>query len=144
MYKIDDKRLNRYCLAIRKNTDDINLILNKYQDEDIIKDRFLIKALKYSIIEVSEAMANSLQHLLARIKGEAAESYLELIEKSRKANIIDSDLLGRLGFFFKSRNLIIHRYWEVDDKRIVQETRKGIKDFEEFIKEIKAYINNQR
>ena len=64
----------------------------------MIENRYLFKAMKYSLIETSEAMADALRHLLARLKNEAAEFYLEVVEKSRKASIIDPDVLKRLCF----------------------------------------------
>jgi len=136
MSEVDVKRLKRYCLTIRENAEDINHLLSRYSDEELIKDRYLLKALKYALIETAEAMANTLQHLLARLKGEAASSYLEVAEKAKGSSLINPALLERLTFFFKFRNMLIHRYWEIDDRRLFEETRKGQGDFEAFIKAI--------
>lgn len=108
-------------------------MITRYEDDQILKDRYLLKALKYCLIEIAEAMADTLQHLLARRKGLAAESYLELVKKASQSALVDPDLLGRLKFFFKFRNLLVHRYWEIDDRGLLQETRKGLEDFELFM-----------
>ena len=136
MPKIDVKRLNRYCMTIRENIEDIESLLSSNTDEELIENRYLLKALKYALIETSEAMADALQHLLARLRSEAAESYLEVVEKAKKASLMDPELLNRLLFFFKFRNLLVHRYWETDNKRLIEETRKGYKDFEAFVEAI--------
>ncbi len=141
MLKIDTKRIHRYCLTIRKNIEDIHFILNTYSDQELLQNRHLLKALKYSLIEIAEAIANILQHLLARLKGEASESYLELVEKTKRAKLIDPKLLSRLTFFFKFRSFLIHRYWEVDDQRVLRETRNGYKDFEEFMEAIEKKLS---
>jgi len=107
MPELDPKRLRRYCLTIQENIEDIRLLLSRYSDEELMQNRYLLKALKYSLIEIAEAMANALQHVLARLKGEAAESYLEVVEKVRRASLIDVDLLDRLLFFFRFRKT----YW---------------------------------
>ena len=140
MLELDTRRLKRYCATIRENIKDIDSLLSSNSDENLIENRYLLKAMKYSLIETSEAMADALQHLLARLKNEAAESYLEVVEKSRKASIIDPDVLKRLLFFFKFRNLLVHRYWEIDNKRLIQETRKGYRDFEAFVEEIEKIL----
>ena len=56
-------------------------------------------------------MANTLQHLLARRWGKVVDSYLGLIDEAMKREVMDRDLLARLKFFFRFRNLLVHRYW---------------------------------
>lgn len=137
---LDTRRIKRYLLTIRSNAADINMLLSEHDDQQIIGDRILLKALKYCLIELAEAMANTLQHLLARMKGESAESYLEVVEKATAARIIDCELLGRLTFFFRFRNLLIHRYWEIDDVRLIQEARAGLSDFDAFIEAVEKVL----
>ena len=143
MPELDVKRLKRYCLTIQENIEDICYLLSEYSDQELLGKRYLLKSLKYSLVEVAEAMANTLQHMLAKLKGEAAESYLEVVQKARRAELMDVELLERLLFFFKFRNLLIHRYWEIDDKRLLKETRKGYRDFEVFVNEINALLEKR-
>ena len=43
------------------------------------------------------------------------------------------------------RNLIIHRYWEIDDSRIYRETKSnGLKIIEDLIKEVEEYVIRTR
>jgi uncharacterized protein YutE (UPF0331/DUF86 family) len=133
MPDLDSGRLQRYLMTVRENTEDIRSLLIEYQDEQILKDRYLLKALKYCLIELAEAMADTLQHYLARMKGLSADSYLELLDKAGQTAVMDPELLGRLRFFFKFRNMLVHRYWEIEDRRLLQETRKGLKDFQLFM-----------
>ncbi|MBW1716561.1 MAG: DUF86 domain-containing protein [Deltaproteobacteria bacterium] len=143
MPELDVKRLKRYCLTIQENIEDICYLLSEYSDQELLGKRYLLKSLKYSLVEVAEAMANTLQHMLAKLKGEAAESYLEVAEKARRAELMDVELLGRLLFFFKFRNLLIHRYWEIDDKRLLKETRKGYRDFQVFVNKINELLEKR-
>jgi uncharacterized protein YutE (UPF0331/DUF86 family) len=133
MPDLDAGRLHHYLRAIRENTEDIRDLVEKYTDDELLRDRYLLKAIKYCLIEIAEAMADTLQHLMARLKGMAAESYLELIEKAAQSSVLDADLLGRLKFFFKFRNMLVHRYWEIEDRQMLQEIRKGLEDFELFM-----------
>lgn len=132
MPELDAGRVRRYLMTVRENTEDLRVLLMQYEDEQILEDRFRLKALKYCLIEIAEAIADTLQHCLARKKGLTAESYLDLIDKAGQLAILDPELLGRLKFFFKFRNMLVHRYWEIEDRRLVQETREGLKDFELF------------
>lgn len=136
MPDLDAGRLQRYLVTVRENAEDIHSLLIEYEDEQILKDRYLLKALKYCLIEIAEAMADTPQHYLARMKGLSAESYLELVDKAGQTAVMDPELLGRLKFFFKFRNMLAHRYWEIEDRRLLLETRKGLKDFELFMEAV--------
>lgn len=70
MPEIDHRRISRYCLVVRENLRDMELLLGAYDDE-LLEDRILMKALKYSIIETAGAMADTRQHLPARPAGHA-------------------------------------------------------------------------
>ena len=39
------------------------------------------------------------------------DSYLGLIDEAMKREVMDRDLLARLKFFFRLRNLLVHKYW---------------------------------
>lgn len=69
MPDVDAGRVRRYLARIRENTEDIRSLVTQYEDDQILKDPYLLKALKYCLIEIAEAMADTLQHLLARTKG---------------------------------------------------------------------------
>ncbi|MDK2384226.1 MAG: DUF86 domain-containing protein [Candidatus Korarchaeota archaeon] len=42
------------------------------------------------------------------------------------------------------RNMVIHRYWEVDDLRIYREARSGgLEAIRSFAREVKAYLSEK-
>ena len=41
------------------------------------------------------------------------------------------NLSERLAVAARLRNLLVHRYWSVDDRRLYSEARAGLQDFEE-------------
>jgi uncharacterized protein YutE (UPF0331/DUF86 family) len=46
------------------------------------------------------------------------------------------DLLTRYEDDQILKDRLVHRYWEIDDQRLIRETRKGVKDFELFIQAV--------
>jgi len=40
----------------------------------------------------------------------------------------------------KFRNILVHKYGEIDDKKAYDEINKGLKDFEKIIKEIEKFL----
>jgi len=134
--KVDLERLRKYSMVIQKSVADMEQLLTMCSDKEILADWIKIAALKYLLIELAEATANVLQHLLARVKGEAVESYVGLIEKAESVQLLPADVLEPLKPFFRFGSVLIHRYWEIDDRRLVLHCRKGLRDFRVFVSAI--------
>ncbi|MFN3740060.1 MAG: type VII toxin-antitoxin system HepT family RNase toxin [Thermodesulfovibrionales bacterium] len=130
---IDRKRINQYLYEIRENTDDIKNILNSIREEEILSNKNLLKALKFSLIEISEAISLVLQHLLAKEYGTPVKGYIDTIKKAHEKNIIDEQLYNALKPFFDFRNTLIHRYWEVNDTMLLKNLKRNYQKFYDFI-----------
>ena len=86
-------------------------------------------------------MSNAIQHILARDKGLAVSGYIDAILKAYENGLISGPLFERLKPFFDFRNSLIHRYWTIDDSRLIDNILKGRGDFDLFIEEIEAYTD---
>ena len=51
-------------------------------------------------------------------------------------------LFQRLKPFFDFRNGLIHRYWIVDDQRLIANIKNGRNDFDQFLEELECYLVN--
>lgn len=107
-----------------------------------IRDKKTIKAIKYNLVELVEASANILQHILAKDRGIASAGYLETIEKAREEKIVDLSVYKGLKPFFKFRNTLIYRYWQIEDKGLIKDVKKNYKIFYKFIKGIERYLRS--
>ena len=85
-------------------------------------------------------MSNTIQHILAKEKGIAVSGYIDTVVKAHDNGIISDDLFQRLKPFFDFRNSLIHRYWIIDDQRLILNIHSGRDDFDQFLEEIEAYI----
>ena len=70
-------------------------------------------------------------------------SYSECFEILYKLNIITEDLTQKLIKMAKFRNLLIHIYWEVDDNKIYDITKKDLGDMEEFLEQIGQFLKEK-
>ena len=138
--QIDQERITYYLYDIKRNTLDLENLLKKYTDDSILQDPIIIKAMKYSLIEIAEAMANTLQHILAKGMGRPVSGYIDTLLTARASEIISEDLFSALKPFFEFRNALIHRYWTMDDTLILKNLRPGYKDFYTFIEQIEGII----
>jgi len=94
------------------------------------------------LIELAEAMSNTLQHILAKQKGIAVSGYIDTIAKGYKEGIISEELFQKLKPFFDFRNSLVHRYWIIDDEKIIANIQSGKDDFNQFAEELEAYIKS--
>lgn len=137
--KADPLRIKRYLAEIRRNSLELNQLIDQ---NELSADSVPLKAAKYILIELAEAMSNAIQHILAKDKGIAVSGYIDAILKGHENGVLSEDLFQRLKPFFDFRNSLIHRYWTVDDFRLIDNILKGRGDFDKFIEEIEAYLKS--
>jgi uncharacterized protein YutE (UPF0331/DUF86 family) len=101
--KIDIEKIQRYLLEIKGRHYEIETLLAKSSDAEILKEPWVLKGLKYTLIEIAEAMANTLQHILAKEMGEPVTGYVETIIRSGETNVLPESLVTKIKPFFDFR-----------------------------------------
>ena len=56
------------------------------------------------------------------------------------AKIITGKLGDKLKKVASLRNILIHKYWEIDDRKVLKSAKENIGDFEEFLRQINEFI----
>jgi uncharacterized protein YutE (UPF0331/DUF86 family) len=105
-----------------------------------LADRRNALALRYLIIQAVEAMADLCQHILAKVWGIPCEGYIDCFLKAGEQGIISLALSQRLRRLAALRNMLVHRYWTIDDARLYVETQAGQRDLTTFVQEIEAFV----
>ena len=95
-------------------------------------------SMRYLVIQLVEAAASVSVHLLSRLYDERAESYAGCFRRLGERKVISEGLAERLASAARLRNLLVHRYWEIDDGRIYSSVKEGVEDFELFKKEVRV------
>jgi uncharacterized protein YutE (UPF0331/DUF86 family) len=119
---------------------DVETVLAR-PDKQILEDRHALKSLKYSIIVIAEAMAGTLQHILAKRHNKVIEGYMDAFRKSREQHVLSDGLVSRLQPFLGFRNMLVHQYWRVSDEKFLTNLRNGLKDFRHFVEEIETVLS---
>jgi len=108
-------------------------------------DQFLgsyrdIQATKHSLLEIMEACIDIANYIIS-VKGfRRAEEYSEMFKVLGEAGVIGKKLATSLGDMARFRNLLVHRYGEVDNTRVLQVVKENLKDIEEFERAILELI----
>jgi uncharacterized protein YutE (UPF0331/DUF86 family) len=141
--KLDHDRLQKYLDEIAAETIDAERLLQPelQQQIDIVGNPTILKSLKYSTIVIAEAIASILQHILAKKYNVVIDGYTSVFIKSKERQIISDNLMASLQPFIQFRNMLVHQYWRVDDSVFVQNLSAGLKDFHDFVIEIKQLVD---
>ncbi len=91
-----------------------------------------VRAARYSLTVVVEAAAAICNHLVTR-QSRVSESYPGCFQLLGELGIVDASLATRLAAMARLRNLLVHGYGRVDDRRLHQVLRQDLDDLEAFL-----------
>ncbi|MEG3225542.1 MAG: hypothetical protein BME94_08580 [Methanobacteriales archaeon Met13] len=97
-------------------------------------------AAKHALQESIKACIDISNHIIASRGFRRPNDYRDLFLVLEENQIIDKNLSLKLQAMAKFRNLLVHRYAEMDQKRLFQIMTVDTDDFRAFIKQILIYI----
>jgi len=101
------------------------------------------QAAKYSLLEIMEAYIDIANYIIS-VKGfRRAEEYSEMFRVLKDERVLGEELAVRLEDMARFRNLLVHRYGEIDNRRVLEIIKHNLKDIEEFEKEIERFIKEE-
>ncbi|MCY0868392.1 MAG: DUF86 domain-containing protein [Desulfurococcus sp.] len=110
--------------------------------ESFMRDKSRRFTARYSIILIVEAAADLGIAILRQCFNEKAESYREVFVKLAEKGVLSYNTARGMSLLASLRNMIVHRYWGIDDARIYSEAKSsGIKAVESFIREVEEYVS---
>ncbi len=110
---------------------------------DFISDVRNRYTLRLALVEVVEAAATlGLYILRSYFNVEVVEGYVHIFEKLVEHGVISPEVGEGMKALARLRNLIIRRYWEVDDARIYREAREnGLDVIRRFVEEVRKFAS---
>jgi len=133
--EIDIEKLKDRASEIRANLEKIRYYAS-LKDQDFWADERNIYSVKYLMLEAIEAAGAICIHILAKKFQQPSSSFAECFEALYDHQVIDQDLSAKLRRMARFRNILVHRYWDVDDQRVLKYARENLSDFEDFLKGI--------
>lgn len=118
----------------------MKLILEKSEEEFMASFESRL-ALKHLVLLTVESAASIALHILSDKFNKRVESYGEAFEELSYNNVIKPEIARGMTTLTRLRNLIVHRYWLVNDSRIYLETKvSGMQLISKFVEEVREYI----
>lgn len=141
MGMIDKEKVKQYEAEIKEALNVLTQITSS-DVEDFIRDDMKIRAMKYTIIVLAEAICNLNRHILAKKAWLVVEEYIEAILKMQEKGFLSQEMANSLIPLIKLRHQLIHGYWKTDDRRLFAETKNNLNTVNLFIKAIEKIISD--
>lgn len=138
--EMDKQVLIKRIGALRENLDKVRQIVASESEQRLLEDAYKMAALKWHLLLAIEDAFALCSHVVARLGGDAPTSYAECFEILHRHGTIEASLLDRLRAMARFRNLLIHRYCEVDDQRVIEICRNDLVDLEAFAAAIATHF----
>lgn len=105
----------------------------EYMDSGEFLDSYRdVQAAKYSLLEIIECCIDIASHIIA-VKGMGrAEEYRGMFYLLGEKGVIEKGLAERLGDMAGFRNLLVHRYGDVDNEAVLGMIKSELSDVVEF------------
>jgi uncharacterized protein YutE (UPF0331/DUF86 family) len=112
-------------------------------DTDFFADERNSYTVMHLLLISIEAVASICNHLLAKTASKAPASYSECFEGLRELGILDEPLTDRLIQMVRFRNILVHRYWQIEPERVLRFARENLEDFEDFLRNVGHFVDQQ-
>jgi uncharacterized protein YutE (UPF0331/DUF86 family) len=133
--RVNAELIRTKATAIRRNIERITRLAS-LPDEQFWSDERNIETVKLWLIELVQDAADLCNHLAARLAHQVPLSYPECFEMLGDEGILEKSLADSLRAMARFRNLLVHRYWDVDDQRVLQIARTQLDDLEQFLEAV--------
>ena len=112
------------------------------QDEgDFLEDPRSIGSARYYLQVSIETCINIANHIIASERLRAPKDDKDSFRVLTEAGILPRDFARTMRELAGLRNLLVHLYWDVDDKMIYEGIRSELDDFEVFVAYIVDYMD---
>ena len=131
---------------IRQIVGEINSSLHKLDgysrlaEKEFLSNADKVDSAKYNLIIAIEGAVDICNHIVARAGGRAPHDHADCFVILGELNMFSHELVERLKRMAKFRNLLVHLYWKVDNKKVYQILKEDIQDIKEYIKNIEKII----
>lgn len=132
---------------IKQIIGEINTSLKKLEKiKDLKENYFLsnsekIDSAKYNLIVVTEGVIDIGNHIIAKEKARVPADYAETFDILVEIGLISENLGENLKKMAKFRNLLVHLYWKIDDRKILQIIKENLVDIKNFLNILLSYLN---
>lgn len=127
---VDIDYLKNRIKDIREIIEEIRKMVDKPFNQLSTNEKY---AIRYQIVVLAEALGSICLHISIEDFGYEPNSYSECFKFLENKNFGESEELIKI---CRLRNLLVHRYWNIDDFKIYESIKKDFKCIEKLVEVI--------
>lgn len=122
--------------------DSVNLVGENLPEdfEDFINSRLLKDGLYKNIEFAIENVLDICNIINSDLDLGTPETEDSIIEHLDNHKVFDKKVINIISEMKRFRNILIHRYGEIDDKKAFEDIKEGLKDFGIIVKEVEGFL----
>lgn len=137
--ELDKEKIKQRFSEINESLQEIQRLAS-FGDKEFWSKKENIAAVKYYLLQAIEAVGGVCVHIAAKKFNKGVSAFGECFEILGEEGFLTEDLVLQLRKMVKFRNKLMHRYWEIDDKNILEYARNDLNDFNDFMKAVDKII----
>jgi uncharacterized protein YutE (UPF0331/DUF86 family) len=110
--------------------------LGRLSEAEFLADFRNTESAKYLLIVAAEAAIDVCNHIVARQGGRAPQDYADCFSILSDLKVIEPNLTTRLRQMARFRNLVVHLYWQVDNRRVYEIIGDNLDDLDTFRQQV--------
>jgi uncharacterized protein YutE (UPF0331/DUF86 family) len=142
MKRVNIELVRQRAREIRESTDKVRQYATQ-PDEAFFSDERNLYTVMHLLLLAIEAMAAICNHILAKTAHKAPGGYTDCFIGLETLDVLDHSLVQRLVQAARFRNLLVHRYWQVDPQRVLAYARQNLGDFETFLEQVGQWLGQE-
>lgn len=132
---LDRPRIRALLDRLRTETAELRDLASRSEAE-LLGGRHELAAAKYRFVAAIEACIDLGQHVIATEGLRAPENFADVFAVLGEASLLSEDLVPTMQAMARFRNLLVHHYADVDDRRVVAILQTRLGDFDRFVVEV--------
>jgi uncharacterized protein YutE (UPF0331/DUF86 family) len=141
--KVSNEIVRRLMNEAKEALDEIENIISMKADA-FLASRSARFSLRYSIVLIVEVLADLSIAILENDFDEVVESYRDAFIKLATKGVISSEYMQTMVRLAGLRNLVVHRYWTIDDVKIYENAKEnGVKALKDFMNKVMEYVETK-
>jgi uncharacterized protein YutE (UPF0331/DUF86 family) len=114
--------------------------LGRLAEAEFLADYRNTESAKYLLIVTTEAAIDICNHIVARQRQRAPQDYADCFAVLAELSVITPELAVRLKQMARFRNLIVHLYWKVDNRRVYEIIQHNLDDLDTLRQQVSAWL----
>jgi uncharacterized protein YutE (UPF0331/DUF86 family) len=106
----------------------------KMGEAEFLGDDEKIAAAKYHLIAIIEGCISICTHISVKELHKVPDGYATCFKMLADNKVLSKTLASNLARMVGFRNLLIHRYWNIEDKKVYQYIKTEIGNIQEYLK----------